>query len=93
MTTPAEILEELLVIVTYANIDADFTVESAGDLTSLVKVESFGQPVGEFLVSSSWAMGNLKRLPDRTTLGQIRFALEVSHPDVKDVGPKHPERR
>ena len=92
MTTPAEILEELEVIVNYANIDADLTVESAGNFTSTVRVESLGQLVGEFLVISSWVMGNLKRLPDRTTLGQIRLALEASHPDVKDVGPKHPER-
>jgi hypothetical protein len=93
MATAREIQEEIDIIAEYARVYADFEVnDEDGKGPCIVKVIVGGR-VDEYRVSPSWVMGNLKRLPDRTTLGQIRLALEVSHPEVLGVGPKNPPPR
>jgi hypothetical protein len=92
MATASEISEEINCVAEYARIHADFEVQNfEGAGPCIVKVTYAGQ-TEEYLVSPSWVMGNLSRLPDRTNLRQIRQALEASHPEVLGVGPKNPER-
>lgn len=88
MTSAADLAEELNNVAEYARVDIEFAVQDGpepGQATVTVDGE-------DFVVDLSWAMGNTKRLPDRTNRRQILQALTVSHPDVKGVGPKNPEK-
>ena len=41
-----------------------------------------------YRVSTSWCMGNIRRLHDRCSVQQMRDALYLSHPDRKGVSSK-----
>ena len=45
-----------------------------------------------YLVDIAWAMGNARRLPDKTSPMQMAEALALSHPEVLGVGAKYPPR-
>jgi hypothetical protein len=74
----------LNLVAEYARLGVTF--EAIGPATVGVAGEIYEVHVG-------WAMGNVKRLPDRVTERQMREALLQSHPDRKGLGPKLPERK
>ena len=83
MTTIQELVEELNFVAEAAHLTTVFTV--AGPAT----VAGLGE---SYEVDVAWAMGNVKRLPDRTTSPQMHEALVQAHPDRKGLGPKHPPK-
>jgi hypothetical protein len=83
MPTIEKLVIELNLVAEYASVEAPF--EAAGPST----VSAWGET---FEVDVPWAMGNTKRLPDRTSSAQMREALVQSHPKVKGLGPKHPPK-
>lgn len=87
MTTPTitELVAELNLVAEYAG--RVITFEEIGPTTVGVMDES-----EVYQVDVAWAIGNVKRLPDRATARQIREALLLSHPDRKGGGPKLPKR-
>lgn len=78
-----ELVDELNLVAEYAKIETVF--EAEGPSTVKAWDETFE-------VDVAWAMGNTKRLPDRTSSAQMREALEQSHPLRKGLGPKLPPK-
>jgi len=89
MTTTEELIDYLNLVAEYERLPSSvaFTGYQLDTNMSLVKVSG-----EEYLVDTAWAMGNAQRLPDRCTKYQMIDALTVSHPDVKQAGPKNEER-
>jgi hypothetical protein len=75
-------------------VEANLVAEYAGLWSAeffIVNDTTIGVGDAQYVVDPTWAMGNLKRLPDRCTLRQMKDCLVQSHPDRKGLGPKHPE--
>lgn len=87
--TLTDLLEEINLAAEYAQVPDHyaFTGVEVDNQTAIIKVNE-----ERFLVNTAWALGNIKRLPDRTSLLQIRTALALSHPDTMGLGPKSPPR-
>ncbi len=83
MPTIQELVEELNFVSEAAGLVTVFEV--AGPSTVRAWGLSFENDV-------AWAMGNTKRLPDRTTSPQMHEALVQSHPNLKGLGSKHPPK-
>lgn len=87
-TTITELAEELNMIAEYAGLDLEFEVKPGPQAhQGLVCI---GET--EALVDLSWALGNAKRLPDRVSKVQVLDAVRLSHPDIKGLSDKNPER-
>jgi hypothetical protein len=83
-----ELLDELNHVAEYARINVAFEIEE-GVEPNLARVTL--RPSGDIVVVDiPWALGNVRRLPDKTSYGQIVETLSLSHPKIKGVGPSAP---
>ena len=88
MPSLTDLLDELNHVADYAKINVTFDVRE-GDEPTLAVVRL--KPSGDIItVDIAHAMGNVKRLPDRTTYGQIVETLSLAHPRIKGIGPSAP---
>lgn len=81
-----ELEEELNLVAEYAGIFGHLSISvetTENPKESLVKLGS-----QEFLVETSWCMGNIKRLPDKATRKQFVYALGVSHPEIRGLSER-----
>ena len=88
--TPDELADEINLVAEYARLPERYAATARAGSAPNTAVVTFGG--SEYAVDLSWAVGNIRRLPDRTSAGQIAEALLASHPDVRAAGPKHPPR-
>ena len=83
--TVADVAAEFNAVAEYAGIPGEFAPAPDGSDAVTFLGETFP-------VEPSWAVGNARRLPDRTDVVQVVEALRASAPGVRGVGPKSPPR-
>lgn len=88
MSSLDELRDELRTVATYAKVNAEFEIDPGPEPTlAFVTIRPSGDKV---IIDIPWALENLRRLPDRTSYGQIVETLSLSHPRIKCVGPSTP---
>lgn len=73
-----ELVEYLNLCAEYARLPENFVFSGIEKEPGQAQIEVGGE---RYLVDVGWAMGNAKRLPDRTTKAQMIRALVLSHPN------------
>lgn len=82
-----KLVEYLNLCAEYARLPESFVFSGIQKEPGQAQIEVEGE---RYLVDVRWAMGNAKRLPDRTTKTQMIKALVLSHPSNRQVLNPHP---
>lgn len=77
MNLDDQLCEELSLLAENARFPISVDIEMVGELLLFDRVY--------YTLDKRWAIGNLKRLPDRPSQAQVHQALYLAHPEIKGI--------